>query len=125
MPQLATTILTSTANSLDSTGDKYQADGYYGHSDGLHTVSWSFNSFKGRIKLQGTLATDPVEADWVDLDLDSSGLGYVEYAVTKTGTDIFNVTGNFVWVRAKVIRSYDAGLTVQNSGIVSKVLFNY
>jgi hypothetical protein len=125
MPQLAQTILTSTANVLDKTGEKSQADGYYGHSDGLHTVSWTFNNFKGRIKLQGTLATDPQPADWVDLDLDGSGTGYVEHATAKTGTDIYNVTGNFVWVRAQVIRSYDPTLTVNNAGVVTKVLFNY
>lgn len=125
MPQLAQTILTGTGSNLDVTGDKYQADGYYGHSDGLHTVSWTFNAFRGRIKLQGTLATDPQSSDWVDLDLDQSGLGYVNYDTARTGTEIFNVTGNFVWVRARVIRSHDPTLTAQNAGSVTKVLFNY
>lgn len=125
MPNLPQVLLTSTGNVLEVTGDKLAGDGYYGHSDGLHTVAWVLNNFKGRIKIQATLAIDPSESDWCDIDLDNSGNGYVEFNTATTGTQNYNFTGNWVWVRAKVIRSHDPSLTILNSGVVSHVWYNY
>jgi hypothetical protein len=125
MPNLPQVLLTSTGNVLEVTGDKLAGDGYYGHSDGLHTVAWVLNKFKGRIKVQATLAIDPVESDWCDIDLDNSGAGYVDFTTAVTGTQNYNFTGNWVWVRAKVIRSHDPNLTILNSGVVSHVWYNY
>lgn len=87
-----------------------KGDGYSGGSDGLHTVGYSAtNHFEGTIKMQATLASEPVETDWFDV-ADTS----VTYAVyddrTDNTMDIFNFTGNFVWVRGHI--SIDAGAVV-------------
>ena len=68
MPASSETILSVTAHPGDSTsetvlGEKFKGDGYYGRSDGLHTVQINVDGVSGTIKMQGTLAVDPVEAD--------------------------------------------------------------
>ena len=125
MSNLPQVLLTSTGNSLEVTGSKLAGDGYYGHSDGLHTVAWALNNFKGRIKIQATLAVEPADSDWCDIDLDLSGLGYVEFTTATSGTHNYNFTGNWVWIRAVVTRAHDNTLTVLNSGVVNSVLYNY
>ena len=88
---------TESANSDFSYGEKKKGAGYHKNSDGIHTVVYQFNNFIGTVKIQGTLALYPGEADWVDVDgttigvLDSSALSNDE---TRT------FTGKFVWIRA-------------------------
>ena len=97
------------------TGEKFKGDGYYGRSDGLHTVQVDLNGFIGKVAMQGTLATNPVEADWFTVELgtgnssvDTTGLitaqniTSVEYTSATTNTKNYNFTGNYVWVRAYV-----------------------
>ena len=97
------------------TGDKFKGDGYYGRSDGLHTVQIDLAGFIGKVAMQGTLATNPVEADWFTVELgtgnssvDTTGLitaqniTSVEYTSATTNTKNYNFTGNYVWVRAYV-----------------------
>ena len=72
MPATSETILSATTHPGDSTvetvvGEKYKGDGYYGRSDGLHTVQINVDGVSGTIKLQGTLAVEPVEADYFDI----------------------------------------------------------
>lgn len=63
------------------------------------------NNFIGQIKIQATLASDPTEEDWVDVDGTSLG-----DAITPLpdGAVVINFNGNFVWVRG-VILSFSAG----------------
>lgn len=84
------------------TSDKVRGDGYFGASDGLHTVMYTATSdFQGTVKMQATLATEPAESDWFDV---------VNTEVSYTALDIrdfptvnyYNFTGNFVWVRGHV-----------------------
>ena len=97
------------------TGDKFKGDGYYGRSDGLHTVQVDLNGFIGKVAMQGTLATTPVEADWFTLVLDSGkqsvdttglvatqSITSVEYTSATTNSKNYNFTGNYVWVRTYV-----------------------
>jgi|SaaInlStandDraft_1057018.scaffolds.fasta_scaffold53508_2 hypothetical protein len=97
------------------TGDKFKGDGYYGRSDGLHTVQVDLAGFIGKVAMQGTLATNPVEADWFTLVLDSGkqsvdttglvatqSITSVEYTSATTNTKNYNFTGNYVWVRTYV-----------------------
>jgi len=100
MPVNSETILTTQTYDVlgdptqTVTGDKYRGDGYYGRSDGLHTVQYSYDSFSGTIKIQGTLAIDPAEADWFTVH---------DYtATTETSSKIANFTGNYVWVRTVI-----------------------
>ena len=97
------------------TGDKFKGDGYYGRSDGLHTVQVDLAGFIGKVAMQGTLATNPVEADWFTLVLDSGkqsvdttglvatqSITSVEYTSATTNNKNYNFTGNYVWVRTYV-----------------------
>lgn len=117
------------------TGDKVKGDGFYGRTDGLHTVQTSTTGFTGKIIFQGTLELDPAELDWFTIVIDDTNatvLGVVDTtgAVTqsagnsvssldlenKTGTLNYNFTGNYVWVRAKIID--------WTQGIVNNVMMN-
>lgn len=124
----STTILTDTSGVLNTTGTAYKGDGYTGFTDGYHTVAWYLNAFVGRIVIEATLVKDPQAGDWFTVDLDGLGNGYVQWGIIATPvTDnkIYNFTGNYVWVRAKVDRTYDGALTTINSGSVTKVLLNH
>ena len=76
MPSNTVTILSQTTHPGDSTvqtvtGDKFQGDGYYGRSDGFHTVQYDLNDFIGDLKMQGTLAVTPTSDDWFDITSDN------------------------------------------------------
>tara|TARA_B110000503_G_scaffold129374_1_gene201543 strand:- start:686 stop:1024 length:339 start_codon:yes stop_codon:yes gene_type:complete len=93
-------ILSSNTHAGDSAvetvvGTKFKGDGYYGRSDGLHSVQYTYNGFTGTITIQGTLATEPFDADWFDV------LSYT--AANETSSKIESFTGNYVWTRAKVV----------------------
>ena len=93
-------ILSSNTHAGDSAvqtvvGVKFKGDGYYGRSDGLHSVQYTYTGFTGIIIIQGTLAVEPVDADWFDVHL---------YTTTnETASKIISFTGNYVWIRAKVV----------------------
>ena len=97
-------ILSENTHPGDSTtetviGGKFKGDGYYGRSDGLHSVQYSYNGFSGIITIQASLVIDPAETDWFNVH---------EYnASAETGSKIGNFTGNYVWIRAHV--SYTDG----------------
>lgn len=92
--------------------DKVKGDGYYGYTDGLHTVAYFPSSFVGTIKMQGTLAETPTSTDWFDIDGTT-----MTNAVAGSDAVTYNFTGNFVWVRVAV-----TGFT---AGSISKVQLNY
>ena len=106
-------ILSSNTHPGDSTvetvtGEKFKGDGYYGRSDGLHSVQYTYSGLTGTITIQGTLAVTPVEADWFDV--------HTYTATEETASKIASFTGNYVWVRAKV---------VYTDGTVSSVTLNH
>jgi len=97
--------------------ERIKGDGYFGNSDGLHTVFWRVAGFVGTIEVQGTLASEPTELDWVTVKLTQPGNKfYIDTTglVTAAGVDItrytqetttsksYNFTGNFVWVRGRI-----------------------
>jgi len=98
------TILSAQTHPGDSTtetvtGEKFKGDGYYGRSDGFHTVQYTLEGFVGTIDIQATLAVDPGDADWFTIYTQA-------YPVVNdegtTGSFMTNFTGNYVWVRAYV-----------------------
>ena len=114
MPKQSVIILSGTTTVGTTVGDKYKADGYFGLTDGLHTVSYNTTAFDGTIKMQGTLAQTPSENDYFDISgttIDSSNIDGSTLAFSA------NFTGNFVWVRAKI--------TGMSAGEVTKILFNH
>jgi len=94
-------------------GDRFKGDGFYGRSDGIHTVQYSVTDFDGTVTIEATLATEPVEADWFvvyEQTYPTSGLPPV------TTSNITNFTGNYVWIRAKIVYA---------EGTVNSILLNH
>jgi hypothetical protein len=98
------TILSNNTHDGDSTvqtvtGSKYKGDGYYGRSDGFHTVQYNLTGFIGTINVQATLAVDLTDADWFTVYTQA-------YPVVNnqgtTKSNLTNFTGNYVWVRANI-----------------------
>ena len=117
----STVILTNKAE-MSYTGDKARGDGFYGYSNGLHTVSFHVNDFTGRIRLQATLLDTPTEADWFNIAL-ATATEYLQIdssSVTQGAT----FTGNFVYIRAKIDRTYlvDQTYDTTNHGVVNKIV---
>ena len=125
MPAISQSLLFTPANSLGTTAtvavvypntatttlvytsQKAKGDGYFGNSDGLHTVMYAASSaFVGTITMQATLATDPTSTDWFNVADTTSTYNAFNIRTTST-VDIYNFTGNFVWVRGNI--SIDAG----------------
>lgn len=114
---MSETILYSSSYTDSATlqSDKVKGDGYYGMSDGLHTIMIDLNGFIGTIKIQGSLAQEPTEADWFMIELDRGAVSLdttgkasalVETSLTYTSAETsiksYNATGNFVWIRADI-----------------------
>lgn len=116
-------------------GDKVKGDGFYGRTDGLHTVQTNTTGFSGNITFQGSLELDPGDSDWSTIfidDTNASVLGTVDTtgavlqsggnAVSalelenKTGSLNYNFTGNFVWIRAVI--------TGWTQGVVNSIYMN-
>jgi hypothetical protein len=98
------------------TGEMFKGDGFYGRSDGIHTVQYSLEGFIGSIEIEATLATEPVDADWFILTETTHTSITVDDA-EASGAFIKNFTGNYVWVRA-TIRNW-------TDGTVNSVLLNH
>ena len=95
------------------TSDKVKGDGYFGGSDGFHTVAYSSSRyFHGTVTMQATLAAEPVETDWFNVYGTTST--YVPIDVRSTSTvDIYNFVGNFVWVRGYIAIDEGAVISIQ------------
>lgn len=125
MPALSQSLLFTPANSVGTTAtvavvypntatttqvyisEKAKGDGYFGNSDGLHTVMYAASpAFVGTITMQATLATDPSSSDWFNVSGTTSTYTALNIRTTAT-VDAYNFTGNFVWVRGHV--AIDAG----------------
>ena len=113
------TILSENTHPGDSTietvtGDKFKGDGYYGRSDGLHTIQIDLTGFIGKVTMQGTLSVDPTADDWFTVTLgsgqtmDTTGkivsatTTKLEYTDNETSSKTYNFTGNYVWIRIYV-----------------------
>ena len=122
MPENSVTLITNNvydgSNPIDSiVGEKYQGDGYYGSTDGFHTVQYNISEFVGRIRIQASLATVPEEADWFTL-AETTHVAVVDDSTDiSSGGFVYNFTGNYVFVRAWV--------TDWTDGTVLSVLLNH
>jgi hypothetical protein len=111
-------ILSSQTHPGDSTietvtGEAFKGDGYYGRSDGFHTVQYTLTGFIGTVFIDATLAVNPTEDDWFTVyDQDYPVLNDVG---TSTSV-ITNFTGNYVWIRAAI---------VYTDGTVNSIILNH
>jgi hypothetical protein len=93
-----------------------KGDGYYGSSDGLHTVLYTMNTnFIGTVTMQASLATQPTDTDWFPVEGVSSSYTAMSN-LQFTQVDYYNFTGNFVWVR---------GVVQIDAGAVDSILYNH
>lgn len=88
-----------TANIYDVTGNAQPAAAYYLGNQDLQTLSYSFTNVTGNLEIEATLASEPGSGDWfkvyeVEADNDSN--------TNSTITQYQNITGNFVYIRAKI-----------------------
>tara|TARA_B100000780_G_C20965151_1_gene385310 strand:+ start:29 stop:370 length:342 start_codon:yes stop_codon:yes gene_type:complete len=107
------TILTANTHPGDSVsttviGSHFKGDGYYGRSDGLHTVQYDYSGVSGTLKVEATLATVPTDDDWFQVDS--------IVLTNQTGTSISNFTGNYIWLKATV---------VYTDGTVNSIVMNH
>jgi hypothetical protein len=104
-------MMTNTGNEYDVVGDAYRADGYWGFSDGMHTVSVTYQNFFGAFRLQATLSTKPQDGDWFDIDINPRDhrKPWVEFT-GESGIKAYTFIGNFVFLRAILDRSCVAGI---------------
>lgn len=99
-------------SSLDWAGDRQQAAAYYGGGGDLQTVAFYLSGFAGHILIEATLDSDPVaDSQWFTV------LSYDTASSTVTENFSRNITGNFVWIRARV-QDFDAGT-------ITKVVMSY
>lgn len=100
---LPTTSFGSSSGNYNGTDAAFSSievkgDGYYGFSDGVHTVQTRITGLIGTVKIQGSLASTPTSTDWVDVVsvITSDGSSAI------TNSYFNNFTGNFIWVRVAV-----------------------
>ena len=113
-------MMSETSQYWELTGDKVRADSWFGYTDGLHTVSVSVSEFTGAFGIQGTLELNPTESDWFDINLttasDGTACPLVRYPLIPdgptgkesgdTGVQAYSFVGNFVYLRALMVRDY-------------------
>ena len=130
------TLLESTTTAVNVAGTKQKGAGYSNTIGSNHTVSISTSNFIGRVFIEGSLATDPSEADWFAIPL-VVGSDYLQFPLDRnaptgsgggdTGTVAYSFSGNYIWIRARVNRDYlspapqDASLV----GAINYILLNY
>jgi len=82
--------------------NKHIGAGYYKNGNGIHTMTFAFEDFKGSIKVQATLELYPGDNDWFDIlippsDRDVDLTAIDSTPVTANATCTF--TGKFVFIR--------------------------
>jgi hypothetical protein len=125
MPALSQSLLFTPASSVGTTAtvavvypntatntqvyisEKVKGDGYFGGSDGIHTVMYAVSpNFVGTVTMQATLATEPSSSDWFNVV--GTTATYTSLNIRTTATvSSYNFTGNFVWARGHI--ALDAG----------------
>lgn len=119
---IETIVLLSSARddsqpSLWQYSDKNKAAGYHKINNGVHTVVFDLDNFKGSIKIQATLELYPADADWFDVVYDSASVDLTAFdstPVTNTATCTF--TGKFVFIRA---------VYKLEEGTINEIRYNY
>ena len=87
------------------TGDKQPGASYYVAGKTLQTLTWKLSGFLGTVVVQGTLVENPtLDTDWFPIYNLVCTLGNNNGGSVGTpAVNFVNITGNFVWVRAKVV----------------------
>lgn len=110
-------IMSDTQGTANLTGQPFKADGWYGHTEGLHTIVFSVINFTGRIYIEASLALQPGDDDWFPVALTET-TDYLQFPQNpqmptgsqETGGDTISVGKTFrinaLWLRARLDRTY-------------------
>lgn len=92
-----------------------QATGSTRSSGSLYTIAiHAVGGYEGRLYVEGSLANNPTDSDWVPVTMPGLTTQYVEFPnsdfSTSGGTTIagFSFRGSFAWLRVRQYRSYGA-----------------
>jgi hypothetical protein len=130
------TLLPTTGRQINVVGSKQKGAGYSNFSGASHTISITCSNFVGRIYIEATLETDPSDRDWFPVTI-KDNLPYVQFPLDPwyptgaqqgdTGTYAYGFVGNYVWVRARLDRTYLDPIPIdpETVGSVDQVLMNY
>jgi len=131
-------MMGDTQENKNLTGQPIRADGWYGHTDGLHTVVIQTVNFSGHVYIEASLELEPKEGDWFPIKL-SQNANYIQFPQNPfkpTGdqdsggdTGAFGITFkvNALWLRARMDREYlnltdsFANINILERGVVSKI----
>lgn len=128
-------LLDSTDGKINVTGLKQKGAGWNNSVGNNHTVSMALSNFTGRIYIQGSIATKPTELDWFNIPI-GKGTTYVQHPLDPayptgetgdTGTYAYSFSGNYIWIRARVDRTYlvPPPVDAYYVGSVINMLLNY
>lgn len=133
MSKTSIVMLSNTQGKLSVVGDKIRADGWYGHTDGLHTVAIYLFNFTGRIWFEASISDDPLEEDWFAIPTEMNSFPRNPLAPTgttgDTGTFGMNIIGSYTWLRVRMDRDASDPTTEAQAiagllGNVDRVLLN-
>ncbi|MDA9993229.1 hypothetical protein N9E09_01040 [bacterium] len=122
MARKTITLLPNSGTNLDLIGEAVPGDSYYGFTDGLHTIAIYGQDLTGRVKIQGTLATNPTDEDWFNVLID--GLPFKDYN-EFTGVEGYTFTANLVFLRAILDRTSLGQTDISTVGYIDKIYLNY
>jgi hypothetical protein len=105
-------LLNSTANNINVIGTAEQTAGYSNNINGSNKVNIFLTNFIGRIYIEGSLANYPGNNEWFPINI-GQNLSYLQFPnnfptpiVGVTGVFTYDFNGSFMWVRARVDRTY-------------------
>lgn len=115
------------ADDITFFSDKVKAGGFYGFTNGDHTVSLKLTEFTGRIYIEASLATDPNENDWFVVPITENVFAELPEPTDPpfNGSVFYNFKVNAVWIRIKIDRDYLISPVIENVGSVEKAYLNY
>ena len=127
-------LLSGTGTEMSKFSTEVKGDSYYGYTDGLHTIQVTYSQFIGRLRLQWTLAVEPTENDWFDIQPDNTNgrrfneNGYVQFNADNpaNGSEAYTFQGNFAWVRVYMDRTHMGDSTTYDDsyGQLSRVILS-
>lgn len=101
-------------SSQDFAGVPQKAANYYGGFGSLQTIAFFLENFSGIIRIEASLESSPsTDQDWFRVD----ELNSIDDSSLTTINVSRNITGNFTWIRAKVLDF--------NNGTIFKVMMSY
>lgn len=130
------TLLPTTGRQINVVGQKQKGAGYSNFAGANHTISITCTNFVGRVIFEGSLETQPQDGDWFSI-LIKDNLPYVQFPLDPnhptgaqqgdTGTYAYGFVGNYVWVRARLDRTYLDPIPIDPEmvGSIDQVLMNF